>query len=185
MRDLNFFGPYESKKKQRINTNIYVYGVVVLVVFIIITSFAFNTIKLLILENQTKTINKKLNNTEIQAQIKEASNINSQIEVLNNYNNALIDISQKVKQRNNVSDEILNDISKDVPSNIAFKNIDIENNVIKIKGIASDWVSVAQYVHTLGQLSRMQDVTVNSIDQSGAVEGEYSFDIKCVLKEVD
>lgn len=185
MRDLNFFGVYESKKKQRINTNIYIYGVVALVGFIIISSFAFNMVKLLILEGQTEKINKKLNTTEIQAEIKDANNINSQIDVLNKYNNALTDISKNVNERNNVSDEILNDINKDAPSSIAFKNIDIENNVVKIRGTASDWASVAQYIHTLGELPRMQDVTINSIDQSGAVEGEYSFDVKCVLKEVN
>jgi type IV pilus assembly protein PilN len=30
----------------------------------------------------------------------------------------------------------------------------------------------------------MKDVYVNSIDTNGAVEGSYSFDIKCVLKDV-
>ena len=101
MRDLNFFGVYESKKKQRINTNIYIYGVVALVGFIIISSFAFNMVKLLILEGQTEKINKKLNTTEIQAEIKDANNINSQIDVLNKYNNALTDISKNVNERNN------------------------------------------------------------------------------------
>jgi len=31
----------------------------------------------------------------------------------------------------------------------------------------------------------MDDTYVNSIKNAGAVEGEYSFDIKCVLKDVD
>ncbi|NME83049.1 PilN domain-containing protein [Clostridium sp. SM-530-WT-3G] len=185
MKDLNFFEPYQRNKKKNININTYVYAVAALAGFIIVASFGFNTIKLFILEKQTQKINEKLNVTEIQSQLKEADNINSQINVLTNYNSALTDISKSVSERNNVSDEILNDLNNNAPSSIAFKNIDIDNNVIKIRGTASDWASVAQYVHNLGELPRMQDVTVNSIDQSGAVVGQYSFDMKCVLKEVN
>lgn len=185
MKDLNFFEPYQKNKKKDINTNKYVYSVAALVGVIIIASFGINTIKLLILEKQTQNINKKLNTPEIQAELKEADNINSQIDVLNKYNNSLTNISKSVSERNNVSDEILNDLNNNAPNSIAFKNIDVDNNVIKIRGTASDWVSVAQYVHNLGELPRMQDVTVNSIDQSGAVVGQYSFDMKCVLKEVN
>lgn len=185
MSDLNFFAPYKIEKKKSINTDIYIYGLVVLAGLIIIFSFGFNTIKLIILGKQTKNINEKLNASEIQLQLKEANNINSQINVLSKYNNSLIDIAKKVNERNNVSDEILNDISDNVPSSVAFKSIDVENNVLKISGTAGDWVSVAEYAHTLSELPIMQNVAVNSINQSGAVEGEYSFDIKCVLKEVN
>ena len=185
MKDLNFFAPYQNKKKENINANKYFYGAALLVGVVIIVSLAFNVIKLIILEKQTNNIQEKLNASEIQTELKEAENINSQIGVLTQYSNALTDVAKNVNDRNNVSDVILNDINSNVPSDILFKSIDTENNTIKIKGTANDWTSVAEYKHNLSELPRMQDVTINSIDSAGAVEGEYSFDIKCVLKDVD
>lgn len=185
MKDLNFFAPYQNKTKETINANKYFYGAAVIVGALIIVSLAFNVIKLFIVEKQIKDINEKLNASEIQTELKEAENVNSQIGVLTQYNNALNDVAKNVSDRNNVSDEILNDINANVPSDILFKSIDTENNTIKIKGTASDWTSVAEYKHNLSEVPRMQAVTVNSIDSAGAVEGEYSFDIKCVLKDVD
>lgn len=185
MEDLNFFAPYQNKTKETINANKYFYGAAIFVGVAIIVSLAFNSIKLFIVGRQIKNIESKLNAPEIQMELKEAQNVNNQIGVLTQYNNALVDIAKNVEHRNNISDEILNDINSNVPQGIVFKNIDTENNTIKLKGTAKNWGSIAEYKHNLSELPIMQNVTVNSIDSSGAVEGEYSFDIKCVLKDVE
>ena len=89
-----------------------------------------------------------------------------------------------MKKRDNVSETLLKNVSSTVPSQVSFKNLDIVENTIVIKGVSTDRTAVAEFKHNLSNLPIMQNVYVNSIDTQSAVEGEYSFDIKCVLKDV-
>ncbi|MDD3049352.1 MAG: PilN domain-containing protein [Bacilli bacterium] len=185
MKDLNFFEPYQGKKKEKINTRIYIYGTIAIVGLLIVGTLAFNTVKIFMLNNSIDDYNKKLSDSKIEEQLKEAEDINKQITVLKEYDTALTDVAICVKDRDNVSDTLLNNISSTVPSEASFKNLDIVDNTVIIKGVSTNRTAVAELKHNLSELSSMQDVYVNSIDSSGAVTSEYSFDIKCVLKDVD
>lgn len=59
----------------------------------------------------------------------------------------------------------------------------VENN-IAIKGTSTSREAVAELERKLRELPIMSDVYVNSINVQSSVEGEFSFDIKCVLKDV-
>ncbi|ETI88426.1 MAG: Fimbrial assembly protein [Clostridium butyricum DORA_1] len=185
MKDLNFFAPYQGKKKEKTNTNMYIYGAAGLVGFVILSTLIFNSAKLFLLNRSIKDYTLKLEDKEIQTELREAELLNNQIQVLNQYDTELSHVAKSVKERDNVSDTLLNEISSTVPSEVSFKNMDVINNTINIQGVATNRTSVAELKHNLSGLTKMQDVYVNSIKDSGAVEGEYSFDIKCVLKDVD
>ncbi|POO86541.1 MULTISPECIES: PilN domain-containing protein [Clostridium] len=185
MKDLNFFAPYQGKKKEKTNTNMYIYGAAGLVGFAILSTLIFNSAKLFLLNRSIKDYTLKLEDKEIQTELREAETLNNQIQVLNQYDTELSHVAKSVKERDNVSDTLLNEISSTVPSEVSFKNMDVINNTINIQGVATNRTSVAELKHNLSGLTKMQDVYVNSIKDSGAVEGEYSFDIKCVLKDVD
>lgn len=185
MKDLNFFAPYQGKKKEKTNTNMYIYGAAGLVGFVILGTLIFNSAKLFLLNRSIKDYTLKLEDKEIQTELREAELLNNQIQVLNQYDTELSHVAKSVKERDNVSDTLLNEISSTVPSEVSFKNMDVINNTINIQGVATNRTSVAELKHNLSGLTKMQDVYVNSIKDSGAVEGEYSFDIKCVLKDVD
>lgn len=185
MKDLNFFAPYQGKKKEKTNTNMYIYGAAGLVGFAILSTLIFNSAKLFLLNRSIKDYTLKLEDKEIQTELREAELLNNQIQVLNQYDTELSHVAKSVKERDNVSDTLLNEISSTVPSEVSFKNMDVINNTINIQGVATNRTSVAELKHNLSGLTKMQDVYVNSIKDSGAVKGEYSFDIKCVLKDVD
>ncbi len=185
MKDLNFFAPYQGKKKEKTNTNMYIYGAAGLVGVVIIGTLMFNSAKLFLLNRSIKDYTLKLEDKEIQTELREAETLNNQIQVLNQYDTELSHVAKSVKERDNVSDTLLNEISSTVPSEVSFKNMDVINNTINIQGVATNRTSVAELKHNLSGLTKMQNVYVNSIKDSGAVEGEYSFDIKCVLKDVD
>ncbi|GEP66728.1 hypothetical protein CBE01nite_44960 [Clostridium beijerinckii] len=185
MKDINFFKPYQGKSKEKINFKRYIYGTIIIVAILITGTFAVNTVKIIMLNRSIEDYNNKLSASEIQEQLKEAEDVNKQITVLKQYDSALTDVAISVKNRDNVSDILLMDISSTVPSELSFKNLDIVDNTITIKGVATNRSAVAELKHNLSSLSKMQSVYVNSIDSSGAVEGEYSFDIKCVLKDVE
>jgi type IV pilus assembly protein PilN len=185
VKDLNFFKPYQGKSKERKNSKIYVYGAMAIVALLIVGSLGVNTVRIILLNKSINNYNIKLSAPETQEQLKEAEDINKQITILKQYDTALTDVAVSVKERDNVSDTLLLDISSTVPSEVSFKNLDIEDNTVTIKGVSTNRSAVAELKHNLSSLSIMQDVYVNSIDSSGAVEGEYSFDIKCVLKDVE
>ena len=159
MNDLNFFEPYLGKKKENRNVNLYIYGALFMVSFIIILSFAFNMFKLRRLDKNIQEYNNKLNEKSIQVKLKEA------------------------EETNNVSYDLLNKISSTVPSEVVFKSLSIESNTILIDGTSSNRESVAELKRNLSELYEMEYVYVNSINNKDAVLGEYSFNIKCVLKE--
>ena len=184
MQDINFFKPYLGKKRQKKNSNMYIYGAMAIVGLLIIVSFGVNTARIILLDKSITSYNDKLTDSKIQTQLNEAEKINKKINILKQYYTALTDVAISVKDRDNVSDTVLNDISSTLPSQVSFKNLDIVENTIAIKGISTDRTAVAELKHNLSELPIMKDVYVNSIDTQSAVEGEYSFDIKCVLKDV-
>lgn len=184
MKDINFFEPYSGQKKEKLNFKIYIYGSISVALILVIGSLTFNSIRIFMLNKEIKSYNGKLAEPKIQEQLNEAERVNSQINILTQYNESLNDISMSVKQRDIVSDILLNNISSTVPSEVSFKNLNIEGNIINIQGVSTNRVAVAELEHNLKKLNNMQDVYVNSIDNSGAVENNYSFDIKCVLKDV-
>ena len=123
MKDINFFKPYLGKNKEKINSQRYVYGAMVIVGLLIIVTFGINTAQIILLNKSISSYNEKLSASEIQAQLKEAENINKQIDILKQYDTALTDVAISVKGRDNVSDTLLKDISSTLPSKVLFKNL--------------------------------------------------------------
>jgi type IV pilus assembly protein PilN len=184
VKDINFFKPYLGKNKEKINSKMYIYGSATIVGILIIGSFIFNTTKIFLVDRSINSYKEKLAVTEIQEKLKEADSINKQTELLKQYDSVLSDVAVSVKKRDNVSEVLLKDISSTVPSQVSFKEFEMVDNTIIIKGISTDRAAMAELKHNLSNLLVMQDVYVNSIDTQSAVEGEYSFEIKCVLKDV-
>lgn len=184
MRDLNFFKPYLGKKKEKINFKIYMYGSAAIVGILIIGSLIFNTTRMYLLDKNINDYKSKLAASEIQEKLKEAESVNKETSVLKQYDTSLNGIAISIKKRDNVSDSLLKDISSTLPSQVSFKNLEIVENNISIKGTSSERTAIAELKHNLSELPIMEDVYVNSIDTQGSTEGEYSFDIKCVLKDV-
>lgn len=185
MRDINFFSPYQGKNQEKKSLMIYIYGAMGVVGTLIIITLIFNTTRILLLNRSISNYNEKLNTTEIQEKFAEAQKVNNEIEILTKYDSALNDVLGKVNSRNNVSDLVLTSINSTIPSQISFKTLQINNDILIIQGISSSRDAVGEFQHNLKELSIMNDVFVNSIDIDGALEGNYSFDIKCILKEVN
>lgn len=185
MRDVNFFSHYIGRKKQAKNSKTYIYGAVTLALSVIAVTFGINTAKLLMLERSIQGYNDKLTASETKTKFMEAENINKQMDILKQYDTSLSEISKATRYRDNVSEKMLNDINSTFPSQISLKNLDVVENTIIMKGTSTDRVGVAELQHNLSKLSEVTVVYVSSINTQNAVEGEYSFDIKCVLKEVE
>lgn len=185
MKDLNFFTPYQGQKKEKADNNRYIYGAAAFAGIIIMSTLLFNSTKMFLLNREIKRYAEELGKTEIQEELKEADKLNNQITVLKEYDTSLMDVAKSIGERDNVSTELLISINSTLPSETVFKNMSVVNNTVAIQGTSTNRKSIAELQHNLKELSNMDDVFVSSIDNSGAVQGEYSFEIKCVLKDVD
>lgn len=185
MKDINFFTPYQEKRKESKHLHTYIYGIAAIVMLAIVVSFAANHFRIYRLEKDIKYYTNEMNDSKFSLQLKQAENVNNQIDILTDYDNRITDISKAVIKRDLVSDTLLNNISSTIPSEISFKNITINSGNISLQGVSTNRTAVAELKYNLSNLEELDSVYVNSINNSGAVDGEYSFDIKCVLKDVD
>lgn len=183
--DINFFTPYENKRKEKKDLQKYIYGITVITIFAIGVSFGVNHFRIYRLEKDIEYYTNKMTDSILSSELKEAENINSQINILTEYDKGIEDISKAVRNRDLVSDNLLNNISSTIPSDVSFKSIVIDSGNILLQGVSANRSAVAELKHNLSNLEELDSVYVNSISNSGAVEGEYSFNIKCVLKDVD
>ena len=184
-KDINFFTPYQEKRKESKSLHTYVYGITAIVMFAIVVSFGVNCFRIYRLEKDIKYYTNEMNDSKFSLQLKHAENVNDQINILTDYDNRIADISKAVRKRDLVSDTLLNNISSTIPSEINLKSIAINIGNISLQGISTNRTAVAELKYNLSNLEELDSVYVNSINNNGAVEGEYSFDIKCILKDVD
>lgn len=185
MRDINFFSKYQRQNNQKKDSLIYVYKLAALVGAIIVISLGVNTFRIFSLNKSIESYNKKLNASDIQEKLNEAEKTNSKIDVLSKYDSTLSELSSVISKRDNVSDKLLNDICSTIPTDVSFKNLEINNDVLTLQGVSKSREAVGEMQHNLKNLDVIREAFVNSLDISGSVEGEYSFDIKCVIRGVN
>lgn len=184
MRDINFFSYYQGKNQEKKDEKIYFYIAYGILALVILITVAINSVRILILNNEIKSYNEKLNATDIQAQLKEADEINGKIESLSRYEGKLTDVASSVAKNDIVTDDLLNDICGGLPSDVSFKDFKIEGYDVTISGVSHTRAAIGEFEHNLKGLSKIKDVQVVKIDKSNTVGEDYSFDMTCVLKEV-
>ena len=72
-------------------------------------------------------------------------------------------------------------MSSTLPTEVTFNSINITNTEISIQAVSTSRVAVGEIEHNLKKLDNIQDVYI------GGISGDeiYTFDIKCVLKDVE
>ena len=185
MKDLNFFKPYLGKNQEKKDEKIYFYIAYGILTLAIVGTLTFNIVKIILLNKDIKDYNDKLNSSEIQEQLKEAQEISDNIDVLNKYESSLSDVSKAVAKNDIVTDNLLNDICGAIPKDVSFKDFKIEGYTISIKGVTHTRTAIGEFEHNLRELPEIKNVQVDKIAKSNTVGEDYSFEITCVLKEVE
>lgn len=178
--DLNFFAPYQGQKKEQHNKNIYVYSVAAFLSVAIVGSFAWNTGRIILLNNKIKDYNAKLEEQVVKEKLAIWEDISRKTDILSRYNEGLVDINNALDTRAVVSTELLNMISSCLPSQVTFNSISIDSKQISIQAVSSSRTAIGELENNLRKLENIQDVYIGGI--SGTEN--YTFDIKCVLKDV-
>lgn len=178
--DLNFFAPYQGQKKEQHNKNIYVYSVAAFLSVAIVGSFAWNTGRIILLNNKIKDYNTKLEEQVVKEKLAIWEDISRKTDILSRYNEGLVDINNALDTRAVVSTELLNMLSSCLPSQVTFNSISIDNKQISIQAVSSSRTAIGELENNLRKLENIQDVYIGGISGTES----YTFDIKCVLKDV-
>lgn len=178
---MNFFSPYQGKKKDQKNQNIYMYSLLGFLVVLIVGTLVWNSASIYLLDKKVKDYEAKLAVPEIQEKLKESDDVNKKIEILDRYSKGLNVIYENVSTREVVKTNLLNKISSTFPSEVTFNSINITNTNISIQAVSTSRTAIAELEYNLKKLNSVQDVYIGGI--SG--EEKYTFDIKCVLKDVE
>lgn len=184
MRDINFFSYYQDKKQEKKDQKKYIYIAYGILTLVISITLIINVYKIVFLNRDIEDYTQKLTATDVQAQLREAEEISSQIEVLNKYESKLSDVANSVIKNDIVTDDLLNDICGAIPSDVSFKNFNIEGYDVTISGVTHTRTAIGEFEHNLRKLSKIKNVEVDKIEKSNTVGEDYSFNMTCVLKEV-
>ncbi|MBU3137902.1 PilN domain-containing protein [Clostridium gasigenes] len=180
-RDINFFSQYQGKKKEKKNQDIYIYSLLGFLGVLIIGTLLWNSTSLLLTNKKIKEYQAKLEEPEIQEKITESDEVNSKLSILKNYDKELVTISKSLYSREIVTTNILDKLSSTLPSEVTFNSVNITNTDITIQAESTKRTAIGEIEYNLKQLDNVQDVYIGGI--SG--EEKYTFDIKCVLKDVE
>lgn len=181
IRDMNFFAPYQGKKKEQKNKNIYIYSLVAFLFVVIIGSLAWNSINIYLVNNKIKSYKSKLEAKDVKEKIAKWDDVVQKSGILKKYNTELEKITGAVETRDIVNVDLLDKLSATLPSAITFQNINITNSEVTIQAKSINRTAIGELQHNLKQLDNIQDVYIGSISEGDG----YTFDIKCVLKDVE
>lgn len=179
--DINFFAPYQGKKKEQKNKIIYVYSSVGFLTVVILGTLIWNTVSISMLSSQINKFESNLKKAEIQEKLNEVKDITRKTDALTSYDKSLTEAVTALETREVVSTKILNMLSSTLPSEVSFNSININNTEVAIQAVSSSRTAIAELQYNLKQLDNVQDAYI------GAISGEelYTFDVKCVLKDVE
>ncbi|GAB6169132.1 hypothetical protein JCM1393_15920 [Clostridium carnis] len=180
-RDMNFFSHYQGQKKEQKNKNMYIYSLLGFLGVLIVGTLLWNSIRLFLVGKKITDYEAKLSAPDIQEKIKESDDINGKTTILEQYNKGLTSISKAVESRDIVKTRLLDKISSTLPSEVTFSSINITNTEISIQAVSTKRSAIGEIEYNLKQLDNIQDVYIGGI--SG--DEKYTFDIKCVLKDVE
>nr|WP_245160047.1 PilN domain-containing protein [Clostridium beijerinckii] len=103
---------------------------------------------------------------------------------MSKYESRVSDVSNSIVKNDIVTDDLLNDISSTIPSDVSFKSFKIEGYDLTISGVSHTREAISEFEHNLKDVSKIKSVHIININYGSAVGEDYSFDITCVLKEV-
>lgn len=180
MRDINFFKPYKDKDKG--GNSRYYYQIIMIGLFgIIILITSVNICRMMILDEEIKNYESKLNKEDVKEKEKLANEVNRKLDALTKYENDIDIVTNLINKKDIVKNSILDDISSTLPQNVSFKSMNIGKDVISIQAITTNRQAVGELEHNLYNINYIKNVHVDSISSNDSVKGEYVFNIKCYL----
>lgn len=185
MRDFNFFAPYQGKTKQTINKKIYVYTSAIIITLLIFGTLTWNSVNIFMLNRDIAKYNTEINSPQVQEKVKQAEEINKKLVILDKYNNEVTQIITVMGASKYINSEFLDAINSTLPQDVSLKTIAIDGTNLSIQGTAKTRKAIGEFEHNVGSLENISNSQIGTINGDGTDGVEYTFDLKCTLKDVD
>ena len=169
VRDMNFSSPYQGKRKEQKNKNIYVYSLAGFLSVAIVGTLAWNTTNILLLNSKIKKLNEELEQDHIKEKIVKWEDISKKSDVLIKYDDEITKIIDALNSREIVTTNLLDKLSSTLPTEVTFNSINISNTEITIQAVSTSRVAIGEVEHNLKKLDIMQDVYI------GAISGDENY----------
>ena len=180
MREVNFFREYHGKEKDQNNTLVYL--LLASIIIFIGYTYISSEIQIKQIKNNKTTLEQKINDPEMESQIELSDEVNQKLDILSQVEESLSQINQAVESRDIVTVNLLNQLSSTLPSEVSFKNLVISDGSIVMSAVSTSRTAIAEVQHNLKELPQIDSVYIGAISEMGGLEGQYSFDLRCVLK---
>lgn len=183
MRDFNFFEPYIGKKSNNSKQDM-VFGIAVGCFFILfIGVFAVNCFKIGSLEREVKFYSDKLKSKQVLEELKACDEVNKKLEITKRYFSLVDKAYESVMKNGTINTKLMSKISATLPSGVSFQNMSITSQDINIQGTADKRTAVAELERNFKGTDSFYEVYVMNISQGKT--GEYTFALKCKVRDVD
>lgn len=192
MNDFNFFSTFlVEEKKEREKNTINVYSIIALVILLaILSSAAYNFIRLKNIQSEISASDSFLNNPENLSKLQEVDEISSQINQIQKDSQILTNVNEQIKNNRSVIVTALDFINAQVTEDMYFDNIHISNREVTVDGSALSKLHIAQFQHNVRNSGYFDAVFVDNIARveqevtAGATvgpTGKYAYDFDAVF----
>jgi type IV pilus assembly protein PilN len=179
--DLNFFSPYQGRKKEKSDNKKYIYSATGVLGAIIIGTLIWNTVNIYNVQNEIDDYNTKLSDSTLKAKLKESSDVTVKTASLNMYDQDFKELTTAIKSREVINTKLINALSSTLPSEVYFTSIDVQKTKIKILAESTRRSAIGELEYNLRSLNMVQDVYVSKIVETAV----YTCEIECSLKDVE
>lgn len=185
MTDFNFFEPYLATSKPNNSIKLVAISGGTITALFIASTLAINSYQIINIKNDIKTTTAKIENADFQNKLKKSEDLLKKKAILNKYDKALSSINYKVKNRAIVTPNFMIKINGTMPEGVFFEYINVEGTTLSIRAKSKTRKAIGEFQHNLKGVSFITNAFVDGIasDLSGSPTEEFSFTIKCDLKE--
>lgn len=182
MRDINFFSSYfkVQKTSKRIT---FFWGI--LVAFILTTIIGFYAWYYFTknhLENEINELNHFINSEATIKNMNELNTLQKKSKLLSEYYNIVKEIDNSIFSNDRISEQLLIEISMQVPKDTFFTALSITQDKLQIQGTSKSRTSVAKFEYNLKLLNNIKEVHVSNISRDIKERDGYVFTMVCLLE---
>ena len=168
MMDLNFFDGFAKDKKQKIKgekSSVLPYLIAGLILIAIIGITIYNIFSMITLKKSIESYEKKLNDPEVVAKLKEVEEKEMKIKTIEQERVFLEELEVSMKDIDSVTRSLMDLVASKVTNNLYLTNIDVNLKTISIEGNSLSKLEIAQFEYNLRASGKFDGIYVESISK--------------------
>lgn len=183
MSDLNFFSQQLNTVRMTNRKTIILLTVIAGIIILISGIYAVTEIAVIGLKTDIKRNQDYLNSPEVANGKKELRDKKNQLDVLKQYDTAVSGLLANIDDSDKVRSKLIETIDITLPSGVEINNLTINQQNVSMTATAPGRLEIAEMEHNLLETGLFEKVHVDVVT-SGTDKKIYSFNVKCLLKEV-